>query len=90
MKVCNNFETGKPGNKKLKTGKTGFRKTGKTGNRKTEKPGIQFFDNFSLFRLILVTEIIYEQNEFNLDQCALFLNIANIALPISRYCDIKI
>ena len=31
MKVCNNFETGKPGNKKLKTGKTGFRKTGKTG-----------------------------------------------------------
>ena len=36
MKVYNNFETRQPGNKKLKTGKTGFRKTGKTG--KTGKP----------------------------------------------------
>ena len=44
MNVFNNLETSQPGNKKLKTGKTGFRKTGKTGKPETgklKKPGIR-------------------------------------------------
>ena len=60
-----NQETGNQKPEKPDSGKPGKPETGKPG-----KPENAFFDNFLLFMGTWVKEIISEQNELNLDQCA--------------------
>ena len=65
-------KTWKPDIRKIKTGKPDSGKPEKPETGKLKKPGNALFYNFSPFMSNWVKEIIYEQNEFNLDQCATY------------------
>ena len=65
-----NQETGNKNPEKTDSGKPEKPETGKPG-----KPENAFFDKILLFMGIWVKEIISEQNELNLDQCAPYLGM---------------